>query len=75
MRKVGLWNFFQMESVSGEGENPPQSPTSTTLTQGTGGDMGPPTSPSQSPTPCRMKLRSQDSVRSDQVCLAHIYLT
>ncbi|XP_051976505.1 zinc finger C3HC-type protein 1-like [Xyrauchen texanus] len=69
LRKVGLWNFFQMENVLGEGENPPQSPTSsTTLTtsQCTGGEKGTPPSPSQSPTPCRMKLRSQDTTRSEQ---------
>ncbi|ROI15439.1 Nuclear-interacting partner of ALK [Anabarilius grahami] len=69
MRKVGMWNFYQMETVS-EGEIPPQSPTSTTAltpTQGTSGEKGTPTSPSQSPTPCRMKLRSQDSTRSEQI--------
>jgi len=73
MRKVGMWNFYQMETVS-EGENPPQSPTSITAltpTQGTSGEKGTPTSPSQSPTPCRMKLRSQDSTRSEQVSLLH----
>ncbi|XP_056604450.1 nuclear-interacting partner of ALK [Triplophysa dalaica] len=70
MRKVGLWNFFQMECVSGEGENPPQSPTfaaTSTPSQSICGDRGAPTSPSQSPTPCRMKLRSQDSLRSEQM--------
>ncbi|XDV24959.1 hypothetical protein PO909_028975 [Leuciscus waleckii] len=69
MRKVGMWNFYQMETGS-EGENPPQSPTSTTAltpTQNISGDKGTPTSPSQSPTPCRMKLRSQDSTRSEQM--------
>ncbi|XP_051544107.1 zinc finger C3HC-type protein 1-like [Myxocyprinus asiaticus] len=69
MRKVGLWNFFQMESVLGEGENPPSSPTSTTSmtpSQGSCGEKGTPSSPSQSPTPCRMKLRSQDTTRSEQ---------
>ncbi|XP_055045691.2 zinc finger C3HC-type protein 1 [Misgurnus anguillicaudatus] len=69
MRKVGLWNFFQMDSVFGEGENPPQSPASTTSltsTHSAAGEKGTPTSPSQSPTPCRMKLRSQDSLRSEQ---------
>ncbi|XP_050962876.1 nuclear-interacting partner of ALK isoform X1 [Labeo rohita] len=68
MRKVGMWNFYQMETVS-ESENPPQSPTSTTSTpsQSISGEKGAPTSPSQSPTPCRMKLRSQDSTRSEQM--------
>ncbi|KAL0196066.1 hypothetical protein M9458_009638, partial [Cirrhinus mrigala] len=63
-----MWNFYQMETVS-ENENPPQSPTSTTAStpsQSTSGEKGAPTSPSQSPTPCRMKLRSQDSTRSEQ---------
>ncbi|TRY98791.1 hypothetical protein DNTS_021656 [Danionella cerebrum] len=68
MRKVGMWNFFQMDTVS-EIENSPQSPTSTavTPTQSASLEKGIPTSPSQSPTPCRMKLRSQDSTRSEQV--------
>ncbi|XP_026064836.1 nuclear-interacting partner of ALK-like [Carassius auratus] len=69
MRKVGMWSFFQMETVS-EIENPPQSPTSSTAltpSQGTSGEKGMPTSPSQSPTPCRMKLRSQDPTRSEQM--------
>lgn len=64
-----MWNFYQMDTVL-EAENPPQSPTSSTSvtpTQGMSGDKGTPTSPSQSPTPCRMKLRSQDSTRSEQV--------
>lgn len=68
MRKVGMWNFYQMDTAL-EAENPPQSPassTSVTSTQGMSGDKGTPTSPSQSPTPCRMKLRSQDSTRSEQ---------
>lgn len=74
MRKVGMWSFFQMETVS-ESENPPQSPTSPaalTPSQGTSGEKGMPTSPSQSPTPCRMKLRSQDPTRSEQV--GHLHL-
>uniref|UniRef100_A0A672LB62 Nuclear-interacting partner of ALK-like n=1 Tax=Sinocyclocheilus grahami TaxID=75366 RepID=A0A672LB62_SINGR len=69
MRNVGMWNFFQMETVS-ESENPPQSPTSTTAlipSLGTSEEKGMPTSPSQSPTPCRMKLRSQDPTRSEQM--------
>ncbi|XP_059367077.1 nuclear-interacting partner of ALK [Carassius carassius] len=69
MRKVGMWNFYQMDTIS-ESENPPQSPTSTTAltpSQGTSGEKGMPPSPSQSPTPCRMKLRSQDSTRSEQM--------
>lgn len=80
MRKVGLWNFHQMEEAVGDKDALP-SPASQTVrstsplvaaaaaAQEGQGDQ--PTSASLMPptTPCRMKLRSQDSTRSEQVCL------
>ncbi|CAK6961384.1 Hypothetical predicted protein [Scomber scombrus] len=72
MRKVGLWNFHQMEGTGGEGDGSPNSPS----TQTTGlastvphdgqGDRSTTASPTPATTPSRMKLRSQDSTRSDQ---------
>ncbi|KAM7378249.1 hypothetical protein PAMA_013239 [Pampus argenteus] len=74
MRKVGLWNFHQMEVMGGEGDGLPT--TASPSTQITGlasavphegqGDHPTSASPSPATTPCRMKLRSQDSTRSDQ---------
>lgn len=75
MRKVGLWNFYQMEGLGAEGDAPlstagscvqPAAPASTPTPEVQGDHT---TSPSPTPTPttpCRMKLRSQDSTRSDQ---------
>ena len=74
MRKVGLWNFFQMEgtlcdvdvSTHTVGPSTPSTPTTVTaavaLPEGQGDQ---PTSASSTP-PARMKLRSQDFTRSDQ---------
>ncbi|XP_063073388.1 nuclear-interacting partner of ALK [Engraulis encrasicolus] len=75
MRKVGLWNFLQMENVSvGDRDSPrvgPSPPTTPRPGQegGTGDGRTTPTfsSPSPSPTLSRMKLRSQDSSRSESV--------
>lgn len=75
MRKVGLWNFFQMEGMTGESDT-----STNAMAQSTQQAAGPATaatqdgqaeqtvsaSPSPATTPCRMKLRSQDSTRSDQ---------
>ncbi|XP_061523711.1 nuclear-interacting partner of ALK [Phycodurus eques] len=67
MRKVGLWNFHQMECVGGDadaGTDATSTPAASTPTQeGLGEQSTPPSPPS---TPSRMKLRSQDSCRSDQ---------
>ncbi|XP_028255418.1 zinc finger C3HC-type protein 1 [Parambassis ranga] len=74
MRKVGLWNFHQMEEIGGDGHtlsNPSGSsahvtaPASATTYEGQG-DHSTSASPNPATTPCRMKLRSQDSTRSDQ---------
>ncbi|XP_047431872.1 nuclear-interacting partner of ALK [Mugil cephalus] len=73
MRKVGLWNFHQMEGMGGEGDVLPNtagqsvqaaSPGTTPTLEGQGDST--PASPNPATTPCRMKLRSQDSTRSDQ---------
>ncbi|XP_040886259.1 nuclear-interacting partner of ALK [Toxotes jaculatrix] len=74
MRKVGLWNFHQMEGMLGEGETIPNTvgqsaqatgPASAATQEGQG-DHSTSSSPTPATTPCRMKLRSQDSTRSDQ---------
>ncbi|XP_026182989.1 zinc finger C3HC-type protein 1 isoform X2 [Mastacembelus armatus] len=75
MRKVGLWNFHQMEGMGGEGDASantvgqsaqPTGPASAALHEGQV-DHSTPVSPTPATTPsCRMKLRSQDSTRSDQ---------
>ncbi|XP_042367226.1 nuclear-interacting partner of ALK [Plectropomus leopardus] len=73
MRKVGLWNFHQMEGTGGDGDvspNPAGTPAQTTAPASAAtheGQGDQPASASSTPaTPCRMKLRSQDSTRSDQ---------
>ncbi|KAA8580181.1 hypothetical protein FQN60_005716 [Etheostoma spectabile] len=74
MRKVGLWNFHQMEgnggdedaSINAEGPSAQATgPASATTHEGQG-DPSASASASPATTPCRMKLRSQDSTRSDQ---------
>ncbi|XP_012679949.2 nuclear-interacting partner of ALK [Clupea harengus] len=81
MRKVGMWNFHQMENAGGsEGDAPSiaSSPPTTPRPGQEGAGEGlthtstsTPTpnlsSPSPSPTLSRMKLRSQDSLRSESV--------
>ncbi|KAG7222217.1 hypothetical protein INR49_016631 [Caranx melampygus] len=74
MRKVGLWNFYQMEGMPGDGDA--STNTMGQSTQAAGpisaatqeGQVDQTASASASPatTPCRMKLRSQDTTRSDQ---------
>uniref|UniRef100_UPI0037E73892 zinc finger C3HC-type protein 1 n=1 Tax=Semicossyphus pulcher TaxID=241346 RepID=UPI0037E73892 len=77
MRKVGLWNFYQMDVMGGGGDGDALPNTvgpsaqaaavaaSAAVHEGQGDQ---PASASSIPatTPCRMKLRSQDSTRSDQ---------
>uniref|UniRef100_A0A3P9I193 Zinc finger, C3HC-type containing 1 n=1 Tax=Oryzias latipes TaxID=8090 RepID=A0A3P9I193_ORYLA len=72
MRKVGLWNFHQMEEIGGEAETVPSSAGPSA--HGTGSVLGgcsdsqaDPASSTHAASPCRMKLRSQDSIRTDQV--------
>ncbi|XP_034382050.1 nuclear-interacting partner of ALK [Cyclopterus lumpus] len=74
MRKVGLWNFHQMEGMGADGdvslntEGLPTQATGPAPTATHEGQKDQPASASSTPTttPCRMKLRSQDSTRSDQ---------
>lgn len=75
MRKVGLWNFHQMEGMGSDADNLTNtvstpvraaSPASAAPND-VQGDNSTSASPSPATTPCRMKLRSQDSTRSDQV--------
>ncbi|KAG7496580.1 nuclear-interacting partner of ALK [Solea senegalensis] len=75
MRKVGLWNFHQMEGAGGDGEalvsTVGQSPQATGTAAAAAaneaqGDRSSSASPTPASTPCRMKLRSQDTMRTDQ---------
>ncbi|KAM8908481.1 zinc finger C3HC-type protein 1 [Spinachia spinachia] len=74
MRKVGLWNFHQMEGTGGDGDtalnaagaSPPATGPSPAATQEGLGDQPASASPTPATTPSRMKLRSQDSSRSEQ---------
>lgn len=91
MRKVGLWNFLQIEGLGGDTEvlrdsAGPSGPTAGPASVSTDGDGSGSVSPTPAPTtPCRMKLRSQDSTRTDQasskagnmpenvICVIHLY--
>lgn len=72
MRKVGLWNFLQIEGLGGDTEVLPNlvgssGPTAGPASAASDGDASESVSPTPAPTtPCRMKLRSQDSTRTDQ---------
>uniref|UniRef100_A0A3B5M3H2 Zinc finger, C3HC-type containing 1 n=1 Tax=Xiphophorus couchianus TaxID=32473 RepID=A0A3B5M3H2_9TELE len=72
MRKVGLWNFLQIEGLGGDTEVLPNlvgssGPTAGPASATSDGDVSESVSPTPAPTtPCRMKLRSQDSTRTDQ---------
>ncbi|CAG5927564.1 unnamed protein product [Menidia menidia] len=74
MRKVGLWNFHQMEMAAGDAETSPSTtgpaaPVAAPVSASAGdgqGDHSTSASPTPPTTPCRMKLRSQDSNRSEQ---------
>lgn len=79
MRKVGLWNFHQMEGTREGGDALPNTPgpsasavsPASAATPEVQGEQTAPTSSTTATTPCRMKLRSQDSVRSDQANLIY----
>ncbi|XP_053718475.1 nuclear-interacting partner of ALK [Synchiropus splendidus] len=65
MRKVGLWNFHQMEWMAGDGEasansESPSTQAAVPAPAEVPGDISSAASPS-----CRMKLRSQDTTRPD----------
>ena len=71
MRKVGLWNFHQMDGTVGDGDSiavvqsaPTTAPASAPTHEGQA-DRSSSASPTPATTPSRMKLRSQDSTRSE----------
>ncbi|XP_071358666.1 zinc finger C3HC-type protein 1 [Trachinotus anak] len=74
MRKVGLWNFHQMDGMGGDGDVSMNTVGPSAQAAGpvsaaaheSQGDRSTSASPTPPTTPCRMKLRSQDSTRSDQ---------
>ncbi|KAM6895534.1 zinc finger C3HC-type protein 1 [Xenentodon cancila] len=73
MRKVGLWNFHQIEGIGSDADTlpnitgPSAHATGPVLAATPDGQGDSATAASTTPlTPCRMKLRSQDSTRSDQ---------
>lgn len=74
MRKVGLWNFHQMEGTGRDSDALPttESPSdsaagnASAATHESQGEQAASASPTPVTTPCRMKLRSQDSVHTDQ---------
>ncbi|KAG7456113.1 hypothetical protein MATL_G00248280 [Megalops atlanticus] len=62
-RKVGLWSFHQIEGMAGDVESALSAPSTPVSGQEGRADRLTPASPS----PCRMKLRSQDATRSEQM--------
>ncbi|KAM9771756.1 nuclear-interacting partner of ALK isoform X2 [Syngnathus typhle] len=69
MRKVGLWNFYQMEGTGDDGDagtDATAAPAASTPAQESQGERSTPPLPTTPSTPSRMKLRSQDSCRTDQ---------
>lgn len=63
MRKVGLWNFYQMEGT----ESGPVSSATPEVQH----DQATSASSAPSATPRRMKLRSQDTIHLDQAGIDH----
>lgn len=71
MRKVGLWNFYQMEgTVDGDASAPASGPVSS-ATPEVQDDEAASTSSAPATTPRRMKLRSQDTTHPDQAGFEH----
>lgn len=66
-RKVGLWSFQQVEGMTGDGGDESFSTPSTPSTPVQGQEGRADRATPSSPTPCRMKLRSQDTSRPEQV--------
>lgn len=80
MRKVGLWNFHQMEGTAADVDTSPNTegpstptnaPASVAMHEGPGEQTASGTS-TPATTPCRMKLRSQDSTRTEQASLKNM---
>lgn len=80
MRKVGLWNFHQMEVTAGDGDSSASTTGSSAQAAGSASaatnesqaEQPACASPTPASAPCRMKLRSQDSSRSDQVSFKNV---
>ncbi|XP_003972923.1 zinc finger C3HC-type protein 1 [Takifugu rubripes] len=66
MRKVGLWNFYQMEGTGDGDESAPASGPVSSATPEVQDDEAASTSSAPATTPRRMKLRSQDTTHPNQ---------
>lgn len=66
MRKVGLWNFYQMEGTGDGDASAPASGPVSSATAEVQDDQDASASSAPSATPRRMKLRSQDTIHPDQ---------
>lgn len=71
MRKVGLWNFYQMEGTGDGDASAPASGPVTSATPEVQDDEAASTSSAPAATPRRMKLRSQDAAHPDQAGIDH----
>lgn len=71
MRKVGLWNFYQMEGTGdGDASAPASGPVSSATPEAQDDEAASTSSPPAT-TPRRMKLRSQDTAHPDQAGFEH----
>lgn len=71
MRKVGLWNFHQMEGTGDGDESAPASSPVSSATPEVQDDEAASTSSAPATTPLRMKLRSQDTTHPNQAGINH----
>ncbi|CAF97229.1 unnamed protein product, partial [Tetraodon nigroviridis] len=74
MRKVGLWNFYQMEGTGDGDASAPASGPVSSATPEVQDDQAASASSTPSTTPRRMKLRSQDTIHPDQASINHTKL-
>lgn len=74
MRKVGLWNFYQMEGTGDGDASGPASGPASSATPEVQDDQAAFSSSTPSATPRRMKLRSQDIMHHDQAGIDHTKL-
>lgn len=71
MRKVGLWNFYEMEGTEDGDASAPASGSVSSATPEAQDDQAASASSAPSATPRRMKLRSQDTIHPDQASIDH----
>lgn len=71
MRKVGLWNFYQMDGTGDGDESAPASGPVSSATPEVQDDEAASTSSAPATTPLRMKLRSQDTTHPNQAGINH----